>query len=38
MIVPLDRHEMIHRAPPELRRIGFERPGSTIVFGNFDDG
>jgi D-glycero-alpha-D-manno-heptose-7-phosphate kinase len=37
---PPDRHEAICRALPELRRMefGFERLGSTIVFGESNDG
>jgi D-glycero-alpha-D-manno-heptose-7-phosphate kinase len=39
LIAPPERHEAICRALPELRRIdlGFERLGSTIVFGEFNE-
>ncbi len=38
MIAPLDRHEAICWARPDLSWIGFgfERPGSAIVFSEFD--
>jgi hypothetical protein len=38
MIAPLDCHEAICRARPDMPWIGFgfEPPGSAIVFSDFD--